>query len=85
MGKGRGQREQERLMEVLANLLTVAEAARLKGLNESSIRKAIKAGRLTARKIGPVHLVSREEIERYQVVGHRPRKIQSLTNRANPA
>ncbi len=85
MPKGREQREREQRAAVLADLISVAEAARLIGVNESSIRKAIKSGRLTARKIGPVHLVSRTEVAGYAVVGHRPRKVRPLTNRSFPA
>ncbi len=84
MGKRQEQREREHRAAVMEDLMSVAEAARLAGINESSIRKAIKAGRLTARKIGAVHLVSRAEVERYEVVGHRPRKKRSLTTRAVP-
>lgn len=67
-------RQRARLKEIMDDLITVSEAARLKGVNESSVRKAIKSGRLAGRKVGPVHLVSRQEVRAWEIIGHRPKR-----------
>lgn len=64
----------------LEDLVSVTEAARLRGINESSVRKAIKTKRLKiAKKVGASHLVSKTEVMGMAVIGHRPRKDQ-VTN-----
>lgn len=67
-------RKRERLRAVMEDLINISEAARLKGVNESSVRKAVKSGRLIGRKVGPVHLVSRREVMDWEIIGHRPKR-----------
>lgn len=47
--------------------VTVEEAARIIGMHPGAVRRAIQAGRITARRIGQrVYLIEREEAERYR-------------------
>lgn len=57
--------------EITRDLISVSEAARLKGVNESSVRKAIRTQRLRGHKVGPVHLVSRTQVEAWVLTGQR--------------
>lgn len=57
--------------EITRDLISVSEAARLKGVNESSVRKAIRTRRLLGHKVGPVHLVSRRQVEAWVLTGKR--------------
>ncbi len=67
------------------DIISVTEAAALKGLNESSIRKAIRTKRLALhKKIGSAHLVSREEVLALPVVGHRPKKDRDISCQKDP-
>ena len=60
----------------LEDLISISEGARLKGVNESSLRKAIKTKRLKiAKKVGTTHLCSRREVLEMTIVGHRPKKV----------
>lgn len=52
--------------------MTITEAAEVKGVNRSSVRKAITSGRLSYTKIGSVYLVLRDQVDKWYVVGHRP-------------
>jgi hypothetical protein len=56
--------EETRVSEFLRDWISVPEAARLKGVAESSVRLAINAGRLTGGKIGRNYVVSRRDSER---------------------
>lgn len=55
-------------------VVTAPEAARLKGVAESSIRRAIQDGRLAGLRRGHVYLVRRADLDAWQPVGHRPRR-----------
>jgi excisionase family DNA binding protein len=57
--------------ETVEDLISVSEAARIKGINESSVRKAIRSNRLRGKKVGPVHLVSRRQVEAWELTGKR--------------
>lgn len=48
------------------NDLTVTETARELGLARATVLKQIRNGRLAAERVGPIFVVSREEIERYR-------------------
>lgn len=55
------------------DLITSRQAARLKGVAESSVLKAIKRGRLTGKQIGKPWIVSKEEVEAWEPLGHCPK------------
>jgi excisionase family DNA binding protein len=55
-------------------MLTVPEAADEKGVHPHSIRRAIKAGRLPAIQKGNYWLIQRGDLEKWKVVGHRPKR-----------
>lgn len=46
--------------------LTTQEAARLLKMHVAYVRKLIREGKLKARHIGPVYLLSRQSVERYR-------------------
>ena len=50
------------MTEALDEWMTVPDAAKLKDVAESSVRKAIETGRLTGKKIGRNYLVSRKDV-----------------------
>lgn len=45
-------------------MLTVPEAARRTGRNPETIRRWIRAGRLSARRVGTQHVIEESELER---------------------
>ena len=58
--------------------LTTPEAARKLGVTDARVRQIIAAGRLPARKFGPVWLIEESDLDRVRVrragrPGHRPR------------
>jgi excisionase family DNA binding protein len=55
-------------------MLTVPEAAAAKGVHPHSVRRAIKAQRLKALRKGNYWLIDRADLERWTVIGHRPKK-----------
>lgn len=65
-------------------VVTAPEAARLKGVAESSIRRAIQDGRLPGSRKGQTYLVRRADLDAWQPVGHRPSQARS-GQRASPA
>jgi excisionase family DNA binding protein len=58
--------------------LTIKSAAEAKGVHPNSIRRAIATGRLPATRTetltGPLWTIRREDLEGWQVIGHRPKK-----------
>lgn len=60
------------LVKLIDELVTAPEAARLKGVAESSVRRAIQEGRLPGLRKGRVYLVRRGDLDEWQPVGHRP-------------
>lgn len=46
--------------------MTLTEAAEALGLSAATLRQQIAKGRLQAHKIGPIWVVTAEEIERYR-------------------
>ncbi len=57
---------------MVADPLTADEAARIVGISPGGIRFAIRAGLLSARKIGRDWLIDRAEAERYANSDRRP-------------
>ena len=51
----------------MSKLYSVEEAARYLGITGSAIRWAIKDGRLTAKKIGKVHIILESKLRKYEV------------------
>lgn len=49
-------------------MLTLAQAAVQLGITPDTLRQGIKAGRVHARKVGPIWTVSEREVERYRAV-----------------
>lgn len=47
-------------------MLTLAEAAKVLGLEHGTLRRQIRLGKLRARKIGPLWVVSEKEVARYE-------------------
>jgi excisionase family DNA binding protein len=45
-------------------VITVSEAARLAGVGDETVRRWVRAGRLSSRRDGPRLLLFREEVER---------------------
>lgn len=70
-------RQKRERREILNDLLTARQAARIKGCSENSIYKAIHAKRLPADRIGPVWMVSRQALDAWVLIGHRPAKKRS--------
>jgi len=50
----------------MAEELTLAEAAHELGLSPATLRSQIRYGKLVGRKIGPVTVVTRRELNRYR-------------------
>jgi excisionase family DNA binding protein len=48
-----------------SDLLSVADAARRLGVNESDVMSIIESGELKAKKIGEIHRIKRSELEAY--------------------
>ncbi len=48
--------------------MTLTEAAALLGITPDTLRQGIKAGRVHARKVGPIWTVTPKEVERYRAV-----------------
>jgi len=60
------------LVRLIDDLVTAPEAARLKGVAESSVRRAIQEGRLPGLRKGRQYLVRRGDLDVWRPVGHRP-------------
>jgi excisionase family DNA binding protein len=59
----------------LDDLISQAEAARIRGVGHEAIRQLIKRNRLKTFRIGGKVFLSRQEVEAYKpAVGGRPRK-----------
>jgi excisionase family DNA binding protein len=57
------------------DMITQAEAARVRGVSEEAIRYLVKRGRFKVFKIGGKIFLSKREVERFKAsVGGRPRK-----------
>lgn len=52
-------------------MLTLAKAAERLGVDPGTLRVQIHNGKLKARKIGPIWVVSEKEVERYRSVSRR--------------
>ena len=63
--------------------ISVPEAARLKGVTESSVRVAIQTGRLMGGKVGRSYIVRRGDVEAWRP-GPRTRRPWSRRRRASP-
>lgn len=50
----------------ISTSVTGSEAAELKGVDPSSIRRAIRDGRLKGRKVGPLYLIERRDLDRWE-------------------
>ncbi|MCG3143389.1 MAG: hypothetical protein HONDAALG_03360 [Gammaproteobacteria bacterium] len=62
-------------MSSLDDLITQAEAARLRGVSRSAINDLVKRGKLKVKKIGSLPFVSRKEVLSYEPeAGGRPAK-----------
>lgn len=48
------------------DILTLSEASAELGIKPSTLRSQIRFGKIEARMIGPVWVVSREEVDRYR-------------------
>ena len=48
-------------------MLSVREAAAILGVNEQRVRQLIKAGRLTAQKVGKLWVIQERALERVKV------------------
>lgn len=53
--------------DFLSDLVSQAEAARIRGVSRQAISKLLKEGKLTAHRVAGRILVSREEVETYQI------------------
>lgn len=53
-------------------MVSVSEAARIKGVRPNSIRVAIRDGRLKGHKSGGVFLVDQRDLHRYEPAGSIP-------------
>src|SRR6266849_6283540 len=60
------------LSQWIDDLVTAPEAARLKGVAESSIRRAIQEGRLPGFRKGRAYLIRRGDLDEWRPIGHRP-------------
>jgi len=56
------------------DVMTTGEAAEIKGVTRQAVHAAIQAGRLKAEQHGKVWLIRRRDLDRWDVVGHRPKK-----------
>jgi excisionase family DNA binding protein len=59
-------------MARLSELVTVKEAAALKGVLEGTVRRRIERGRLKAEKKGDIWLIRRKDLDTWQVQWKRP-------------
>ena len=53
-------------------MVTLAEAAQRLGIEHDTLRRQIRLGKLKARKLGPIWVVSEKEVERYARENRRP-------------
>jgi excisionase family DNA binding protein len=68
-----------------ADMITQAEAARIRGVSEEAIRYLVKRGRFKVFKIGGKVFLSKREVERFKPsVGGRPRKKKTTKPRKRP-
>lgn len=67
-------KERKVTRQVLEELITARQAAKIKGCSEKAIYEAIQSKRLHAERVGPVWLVNRRNVEEWQMIGHRPAK-----------
>lgn len=54
-------------MTRLAELVTVKEAAQIKGVLEGTVRRRIERGKLPAGKKGDIWLIKRKDLEQWKV------------------
>jgi excisionase family DNA binding protein len=64
---------EDRRQEV-TEMLTVSEAAAYKNCTPDWVRKAIRSGKLVSEKRGLMNFVRREDLDRWTIIGHRPKK-----------
>jgi excisionase family DNA binding protein len=60
-------------MDPADEVVTAPVAAALKGVHRNSVHKAIKEGRLKATRSGKTWLIRRDDLDAWQVIGHRPK------------
>jgi excisionase family DNA binding protein len=63
------------------DLLTLAQAAELTGIDPSTMRRHIAEGKLKATKPGHDWLVTRADLEEYKKLGIKPRKAHTRRRR----
>lgn len=51
----------------LPEMLTARQAAKRKGVQESSVRKALEKGRLTGQKMGTVWMIRVEDVDAWEI------------------
>lgn len=57
-------------------MIGTAEAAAIKGVTRQAIHAAIKDKRLRAVQSGKTWLINRRDLDRLEIVGHRPKKAE---------
>jgi excisionase family DNA binding protein len=57
-----------------APMMGTTEAAAIKGVTKQAIHGAIKDGRLPAVQSGKTWLIHRRDLDRLEIIGHRPKK-----------
>jgi excisionase family DNA binding protein len=60
-------------MNEAPDIITTGEAARIKGVDITTIRRALERGDLQGYRSGRTWLVSRRSLEAWTPIGHRPR------------
>lgn len=56
----------------VSDLIGVTEAARILDLDESRVRRLIRAGKLAAQQIGRSHVLDRAEVRRFSRITRKP-------------
>lgn len=64
----------QRLQKTAEEYVTGLQAAEIKGISSKSVYAAIKRGALPTVKIGNQHLIHRNDLEQYRIIGHNPPK-----------
>lgn len=58
----------------IEDIVTVPQAARLKGVTRQAVYDAIETEKITATRVGRTWLIRVKELDQWQVWGHRPLK-----------
>ena len=68
------------------DMITMAEAARIRGVSHEAIRYLVRMGRVKVRRIAGKVFLSRKSLEAYEPsVGGRPRKKKSAKGKRGPS